>query len=94
MLTIEHLTYLAQLAKLDISSETLKKFNDEYRDISHYIEKLVQVETTNIPALYNPTTVMQDNKRNDIPIPTPNPRDLLINSPEANEKFFVVPRIV
>ena len=47
MLTIEHLTYLAQLAKLDTSSETLKKFNDEYRDILHYIEKLVQVKTTN-----------------------------------------------
>lgn len=94
MLTIEHLTYLAQLAKLDTSTEILKKFNDDYKDILHYIEKLVQVETTNIPALYNPTTVMQDNKRNDIPIPIPNPRNLLINSPEANEKFFVVPRIV
>lgn len=94
MLTIEHLTYLAQLAKLNTSSETLKKFNDEYKDILHDIEKLVQVETTNIPALYNPSTVMQDNKRNDIPIQTPNPREFLTNSPEANEKFFVVPRIV
>lgn len=94
MLTMEHLTYLAQLAKLDTSSETLKKFNDEYKDILHDIEKLVQVETTNIPALYNPTIIMQDNKRNDTPIPTSNPREFLINSPEANEKFFVVPRIV
>ena len=66
MLTIEHLTYLAQLAKLNTSSETLKKFNDEYKDILHDIEKLVQVETTNIPALYNPSTIMQDNKRKSI----------------------------
>lgn len=94
MLTIEHLTYIAQMAKLDSSSETVKCFNENYKDILHYINMLAQIETVNVPVLYNPTIDTQENKRNDSPIQNSNPRDLLINSPEANEKFFVVPRIV
>lgn len=94
MLTIEHLKYLASLAKLTPSKETLERFNSQSNDILKYIDIISKLETLDISALYTPIEVTSDTTRADTPIPTPHPKTLLTNAPETDGEFFIVPRII
>lgn len=94
MLTPEHLTHLAFLARLNPTSEMLSLFNEQYTAILNHMDILASVDTSKIPPLYSPIENSTENIRNDIPITNPDHENIFTNAPETNGEFFIVPRIV
>jgi aspartyl-tRNA(Asn)/glutamyl-tRNA(Gln) amidotransferase subunit C len=88
--TIKH---ISKLSRISVNDEKAKKLADDLNSIFKFIEKLKQLDTENVEPLTSvaETTLklrLDEVKSKDI-------RDqILKNSPEENEDFFVVPRVV
>ena len=88
--TIKH---ISKLSRISVNDEKAKKLADDLNSIFEFIEKLKQLDTENVEPLTSvaETTLklrLDEVKSKDI-------RDqILKNSPEENEDFFVVPRVV
>ena len=88
--TIKH---ISKLSRISVNDEKAKKLADDLNSIFKFIEKLKQLDTKNVEPLTSvaETTLklrLDEVKSKDI-------RDqILKNSPEENEDFFVVPRVV
>ena len=88
--TIKH---ISKLSRISVNDEKAKKLVDDLNSIFEFIEKLKQLDTKNVEPLTSvaETTLklrLDEVKSKDI-------RDqILKNSPEENEDFFVVPRVV
>jgi aspartyl-tRNA(Asn)/glutamyl-tRNA(Gln) amidotransferase subunit C len=88
--TIKH---ISKLSRISVNDEKAKKLAGDLNSIFEFIEKLKQLDTENVEPLTSvaETTLklrLDEVKSKDI-------RDqILKNSPEENEDFFVVPRVV
>jgi aspartyl-tRNA(Asn)/glutamyl-tRNA(Gln) amidotransferase subunit C len=88
--TIKH---ISKLSRISVNDEKAKKLADDLNSIFKFIVKLKQLDTENVEPLTSvaETTLklrLDEVKSKDI-------RDqILKNSPEENEDFFVVPRVV
>ena len=88
--TIKH---ISKLSRISVDNEKAKKLKGDLNSIFEFIEKLNELKTDNVEPLTSvvettlivrPDEVKSKNIRNQI----------LKNSPENNEDFFVVPRVV
>jgi len=88
--TIKH---IAKLSRISVDDAKAKKLEGDLNSIFEFIEKLNQLKTENIEPLtsiaettlkFRTDEVKSKNIRNQI----------LKNSPEKNEDFFVVPKVV
>lgn len=84
---------VARLARLEVAEDRLDQFAAQLGDILSYMDKLGEVDTTGVAPMYTPvahTTVLRpDEVRREYAR-----SEVLGNSPEPDEEFFVVPRIV
>lgn len=85
--------YVAQLARMNLSSDETELFQRQLSDVLHYIEKLRGVDVTNVEAATHAIPVF-DVFRED------NPRDwfsveqALSNAPRKANNLFIVPKVV
>ena len=88
--TIKH---ISKLSRISVNDEKAKKLADDMNSIFDFIEKLNELNTDNIEPL---TSVAETTlKLRADEVKSENIRDqILKNSPEENEDFFVVPRVV
>ena len=88
--TVKH---ISKLSRISINDEKAKKLSKDLNSIFKFIEKLNELDTKNIEPL---TSIVQTNlKLRKDEIQSKNIReDILKNSPEDNEDFFVVPKVV
>jgi aspartyl-tRNA(Asn)/glutamyl-tRNA(Gln) amidotransferase subunit C len=92
-LTIDEVRHIAQLARLDLTSEEEERYTQQLSAILDYAARLQAVDTSAIPPT---ATVLPLNAplRPDIVRPCP-PRDrILENAPEAEEGMFRVPPVL
>ncbi|MGD9042984.1 MAG: Asp-tRNA(Asn)/Glu-tRNA(Gln) amidotransferase subunit GatC [Desulfobacterales bacterium] len=92
-ITKEQVLYVAHLARLDLDEESIEKFAGQIDEILGYIEKLNQVDTTNVKptshAIFLTNAFREDKEREPIE------RELaLANAPEKEDGSFVVPKVV
>lgn len=84
---------VARLARLEVPEDKLELFAAQLGDILTYMDKLGEVDTEGVEPMYTPvahTTVLRpDEVRSEY-----DRSEVLANSPEPNEAFFVVPRVV
>ena len=88
--TIKH---ISKLSRISVDDEKAKKLAGDMNLIFDFIEKLKELDTDNVEPL---TSVVETTLklRND-DVKSKNIKDqILKNSPEENEDFFVVPRVV
>jgi aspartyl-tRNA(Asn)/glutamyl-tRNA(Gln) amidotransferase subunit C len=88
--TIKH---ISKLSRISLDNEKAKKLAGDLNSIFDFIEKLNELNTDNVEPL---TSVAETTLklRADV-VKSENIRDqILKNSPEENEDFFVVPRVV
>ena len=88
--TIKH---ISQLSRILVDDEKAKKLAGDLNSIFKFIEKLNELKTDNVEPL---TSIAETTLklRSDV-INSQNIRDqILKNSPEKNEDFFVVPKVV
>jgi aspartyl-tRNA(Asn)/glutamyl-tRNA(Gln) amidotransferase subunit C len=85
--------YVAQLARMNLSSDETELFQRQLSDVLHYIEKLRGVDVTNVEAATHAIPVFNV-FRDD------NPRDwfsveqALSNAPRKANNLFIVPKVV
>ncbi len=87
---VEH---IAKLAKLKFEEPEIGKMQDEMNKILDYVEKLDEIDTSNVQPLSHVIelkNVMREDESTQI-IP---PDEMLKNAPLKTEKFFRVPKVI
>ena len=88
--TIKH---ISKLSRISVDDEKAKKLAGDMNSIFDFIEKLNELDTNNVEPL---TSVAETTlKLRADEVKSKNIRDkILKNSPDENEDFFVVPKVV
>ena len=88
--TIKH---ISKLSRISVDDEKAKKLAEDMNSIFDFIEKLKELDTNNVEPL---TSVAETTLKLRIDeVKSGNIREqVLKNSPDENEDFFVVPRVV
>ena len=88
--TIKH---IAKLSRISVSDEKAKKLAGDLNSIFDFIEKLNELETEKITPL---TSIAETTlKLRHDEIKSKNIREQIVkNSPEKNEDYFVVPKVI
>jgi aspartyl-tRNA(Asn)/glutamyl-tRNA(Gln) amidotransferase subunit C len=88
--TIKH---ISKLSRISVDDEKAKKLADDLNSIFDFIEKLNELNTDNVEPLTSVTETTLKLRTDEVK--SKNIRDqILKNSPDENEDFFVVPRVV
>ena len=88
--TIKH---ISKLSRISVDDEKAKKLAGDMNSIFDFIEKLKELDTDNVEPL---TSVAETTLKLRVDeVKSGNIREqVLKNSPDENEDFFVVPRVV
>ena len=88
--TIKH---ISKLSRISVDNEKAKKLAEDMNSIFDFIEKLNELNTDNVEPL---TSVAETTLKLRVDeVKSGNIREqVLKNSPDENEDFFVVPRVV
>jgi aspartyl-tRNA(Asn)/glutamyl-tRNA(Gln) amidotransferase subunit C len=85
--------YVAHLARLELAPEEQKKFGDQLNHVLGYVEKLKELDVTNVEptahALPRVNVTRPDEVRGSLPH-----SDALRNAPAQANGLFIVPKIV
>ena len=84
---------IAELSRLSLSSDELKKRTEDMNNIIHYMDILNEIDTDNVEELYN-VHDMNNTLRDDSFEESLDKKDVLKNSPRSNEDYIEVPLTV
>lgn len=84
---------IAELSRLSLSSDELKKRTEDMNNIIHYMDILNEINTDNVEELYN-VHDMNNTLRDDSFEESLDKKDVLKNSPRSNEDYIEVPLTV
>ena len=90
---LKTINHIAKLSRISVDDEKAKKLAGDLNSIFDFIEKLNELKTDQIKPL---TSIAETSLklRND-EIKSQNMREEIIkNSPEKNEDYFVVPKVI
>ena len=90
--TRENVEYVAALARLSLSESEKEKFTHQLNGILAYVEKLNELDTTNVAPLEH-VLDLSDVTRDDAVTPSLSREEALKNAPDRTEKFFRVPSV-
>ncbi len=94
MITQDELRHLAQLAKLKLSDEELKKLTPQLDSILEFVSQLNEVNTKGVAETHQ-TTGLENIYREDEIEPCETERELIQCSPhKIRENSIVIPRIM
>lgn len=93
IMTRTEVEHIARLARLNLSEQEIALFCEQLSQILSYMDQLRQVPTKGVP--HTATVIEQANAfRDDIPAPSLPVDAIMANAPEAEDGFFVVPKIL
>ena len=84
---------IAELSRLSLSSDELKKRTEDMNNIIHYMDTLSEIDTDNVEELYH-VHDMNNTLRDDSFEESLDKKDVLKNSPSSNEDYIEVPLTV
>lgn len=88
-----HVDYIATLARLSFNDSEKDAMARDLNSILGYVEKLNELDTQAVEPLSNMgdrTNVL----REDSPAPSISNPDALLNAPDAQDRFFKVPKVI
>lgn len=91
--TRKDVEYIAQLARLRFKDEELEKFTHQLNEILNYIEKLNELDTTNVEPLNHPIENVNI-FRNDELKESVKTENALKNAPDSTDELFKVPKVI
>ena len=95
-LTEKDVRYVGELAHLELTDEEVRKFLPQLGSILEYMQKLNQLDTSQIDPMAQ--VILSDSSnpslRPDEPRVTFTPETALSNAPEGSSGFFKVPRVI
>lgn len=91
--TKKDVEYIAELARLKLNDEEIENYTVQLNEILTYVEKLNEIDTTNVEPLSHP--VEGSNVfREDIVKPSIDREIAFRNAPDRSELFFKVPKVI
>ena len=84
---------IARLCKLRLDNNEIEELSLQLSSIIDWVEQLNEVDTENIEPLSN-VSIENLPLRKDIETTNDISKDVLSNSPEKLENFFVVPKVI
>ena len=84
---------IAELSRLSLSSDELKKRTVDMNNILNYMDTLNEIDTDNVEELYN-VNDMSNSLRDDTFEQSLEKKDVLKNSPSSNDDYIEVPLTV
>jgi aspartyl-tRNA(Asn)/glutamyl-tRNA(Gln) amidotransferase subunit C len=92
-ITKDEVQTVAKLARLELDGDKLGLFAGQFNEILDYMELLGELDTDAVEPLYSPVT-HTTRMREDTPRKDFTREEVLSNAPEADGRFFTVPKIV
>lgn len=85
--------YVAELARLELSPDEKRTFQQQLETIVHYVKKIGELDLTGIePTLHGQS--LANVFREDVVVPSLDRERFLANAPERNGFEFKLPKIV
>lgn len=88
-----NVSHVAKLANLSLTAEETKKFEKQLSDVLQYIDKLNEVDTTNVEPT-SQVTGLENVLREDIASPSLSQKEALSNTKAQENGFFQVSGIL
>jgi aspartyl-tRNA(Asn)/glutamyl-tRNA(Gln) amidotransferase subunit C len=85
--------YVAQLARMNLSPAEKELFQRQLSDVLHYIEKLREIDVTQVEAATHAVPVFNV-FREDKPRDWFTAGEALANAPRKSNNLFIVPKVV
>ena len=92
-ITVKDVEHVAKLARLEFSEAEKEVFSHQLNDILSYMEKLNELDTTNVEPLSHVIDVGNVFREDDVK-PSAPIEDVLKNAPARTEQFFKVPKVI
>lgn len=92
-ISLEEVSHIARLARLHLSQEEKEKFSSQLSNILTYMEKLNELDTSNIEPTSH-VIPLKNVFREDRLEPSLSSEEALKNAPDRSDNFFRVPRII
>ena len=92
-ITKEQVRHVAKLARLKLSEEELENYTKELSSILDYMEKLNELDTSNVEPLTYPVGNKNVFRKDELGISVKT-EDALKNAPLKNDKYFKVPKVI
>ncbi len=86
-------SYIARLAKLDLTPDETARFSEDLNQILAYVAQLEQWDTSGVEPMYNPLPT-PDALRADVPGESLSNDAATANAPAALDGQFRVPKVV
>ena len=93
VIDLEQVRYIAHLARLELTPEEEDKFTRQLAKILEYVEKLREVDTTNVPPTSHVLPVKNVFREDKLGFSL-SPEEALSNAPMKRKNHFQVPKIV
>ena len=87
------ISYVAHLARLQLTEAEAAQFSTQVKDILKYVEKLNELDVTNVEPTAH-AVPMTNVLRKDEVQPSIDSADVLRNAPQQARELFIVPKIV
>ncbi|HUT25710.1 MAG TPA: Asp-tRNA(Asn)/Glu-tRNA(Gln) amidotransferase subunit GatC [Sumerlaeia bacterium] len=85
--------HIALLARLELSDEEIRRYARELNSILGYVEKLNDLDTQSVEPTSHALR-LRNVFREDVPRPSLDPKQSLLNAPETQAGHFKVPPII
>ena len=92
-ITRKDVEYIAQLARLRFKDEDLENFTHQLNEILNYVEKLNELDTTNVEPLNHPVENVNVFRSDELK-PSVQTEAALKNAPDRTDDFFKVPKVI
>ncbi len=92
-LTPDIVKQVAQLARLTLLDEEVELFTEQLNNILNYVQKLNELDTTDVPAMAHvlelENAFREDEIQDSLPL-----EEALANAPDRQKNSFAVPKII
>lgn len=90
---LEEVERIAHLARLSMSHDDIKKMSKQLSIILEYVEKLNEVDTSNIEPLSHPLNLVNVFRKDRCGVSLPVEK-ALENAPDKSGNYFKVPKVI
>jgi len=92
-LSREDVLHVAYLARLGLTEEEVELFREQLSRVLDHFQQLQQLDTAAIPPTAQ-VTVLSNVFDEDVPRPSMDVEDVLLNAPRREENYFRVPAVL
>jgi aspartyl-tRNA(Asn)/glutamyl-tRNA(Gln) amidotransferase subunit C len=93
-ITDSDVTYVADLAHLELTAEERQRMVRDLNSILGYIDRLNELDTANVPPMAQMVVAAPDATREDALRPCLPHQAALANAPDSDGDFFRVPKVI